>query len=129
MADKRKVKLLVHGTAFGKPGDIVEVPAQVAEHLCKKRFFHDGYKAGELQVAMYLEDVEAQAKEAEGKAPDLSNMTQAEAEAQGLQNVTKSDPSDVGEVNKRAAAKADEKKAAASKKKKDKDEKSDSDEK
>jgi hypothetical protein len=106
MSEMKKVKLLVHGTALGNCGDIVEVPAQVAEHMCAERDHHDGYKLHKIRVAMSAEEaMEIEQSASQVSEKDLASMSQAEAEAMGIKNITQSDPEDIGAVNKIAAAK------------------------
>lgn len=101
MSEKKKVKLLRHGTALGQCGDVVELPAHLADEVCKPRQLHDGYKMQEIRIAKPADEPDLVA----GTESQLASMTQAEAEAAGIKNVVKSDSSDVGSVSEVAAQK------------------------
>jgi hypothetical protein len=99
--DKVKVVLLRDGTPYGKPGTEVEVPKNIAEHLCAVRHGHDGYKAHKYRCARLASE-----KPAESESPtaaSLAGMTQHEAAQAGIKNVAGSDPAAVGQVSQTAA--------------------------
>jgi len=81
--EKVKVKILKHMT-FWNPGDIVEVSTEEAKHLCSVGSVSDGEKVIEYRRAILLEEALA----IESAPIDVSQLTQGEAEALGIKNIT-----------------------------------------
>ncbi len=77
-----KVKILAYVQNF-EPGQIVDLPDDIAKQMTQIRKRHNGYELIEYRTAMPLEE----AIEIESREIPIEELTQAEADAMGIKNV------------------------------------------
>lgn len=90
MAEKMiKVKFMKWVGEY-QPGQVVELPEELAKQMCEVKEVHDGHKLIPHQKAMLLSEVEKLKK----MPVDINKMTQKEMNELGLKNIVHSPKTD-----------------------------------